>query len=329
MDIHELESVCAVDTYRNYSEAAYCISSSPAVISKHVAKVERELGVQLFIRASKSRPVEPTPAGKELLGYFHSIINMYHRACGRAAELNTDKLSSLIVGYCPHIGSFHESDILAQFSINNPNITLRRRVLSIAELINALVSGVLDAIFLPLMQGSDTHDSEYAALADSDFTMFEILSNQILKIGLPDSHPLSQCELITQNKFHLLHDETFLFSCVCTSNSTAQREYLRNLLAFQKPMRIRFVDFSEPTVTLKLVESGAGVLPQACIVPRRLGNVNFIPVEGHHISTSLYFVYRKSCDSMGLKLLRQTVHAFSRKYYSDDSLTGWKTTTLI
>ncbi len=67
MDINDLESVCAVDICHNYSEAAESIASSPAVISKHIAKVEKELGLRIFERASKSRPVELTPAGQELV----------------------------------------------------------------------------------------------------------------------------------------------------------------------------------------------------------------------------------------------------------------------
>jgi len=45
MDIREIESICAVDIYHNYSNAAYHIASSPAVISKHVSKIEKELGI--------------------------------------------------------------------------------------------------------------------------------------------------------------------------------------------------------------------------------------------------------------------------------------------
>ena len=74
-----------MDICHNYSEAAESIASSPAVISKHIAKVEKELGLRIFERASKSRPVELTPAGQELITYFHSIVGLYKQMSTRSA----------------------------------------------------------------------------------------------------------------------------------------------------------------------------------------------------------------------------------------------------
>lgn len=321
MDINELESVCAVDTYRNYSEAAYEISSSPAVISKHVAKVEKELGIRLFERASKSRPVELTPAGAAVMGYLHSMLGLYRRAQEKALEMSRTRNVTIVVGYSPFIGNYHEPDMLAEFSIQNPDVTIKRRVLGVPELIATVASGTTDAVFLPLMEGSDMYDSEYAALADSDFIIDHILTYKVLTLGLPDGHPLAGCELITRDMFPLLRNDTFLFSCAqrTTHYADRQRGYIHELLGFTAPMKTRFVDYSEPTVALRLVESGAGILPQACIIPRRVGNVNFVPVEGQNVSTSLFYVQRKSTQSPELRRLRRCVHDYASRLAPDGS----------
>lgn len=49
-----------------------------------------------------------------------------------------------------------------------------------------------------------------------------------------------------------------------TPLSDRQRNQIYQLLGFKNDMKVRFVDFNEPTIALKLVESGAGLLPQAC-----------------------------------------------------------------
>ena len=147
LDINDLESVCAVDICHNYSEAAESIASSPAVISKHIAKVEKELGLRIFERASKSRPVELTPAGQELITYFHSIVGLYKQMSTRSAELRREGGGSLVVGYCPFIGNFHEAEMLTQFSLENPEISVRRRALNAPELVRMMVGRPLSDLF--------------------------------------------------------------------------------------------------------------------------------------------------------------------------------------
>lgn len=313
MDISELESVCAVDTYRNYSEAADGIASSPAVISKHVSKVEKELGVRIFERASKTRPVELTSAGAELIGYFHSMLDLYKRALEKANEINHSPSTTLVIGCTPFIGNFHEADILAQFSINNPEITIKRRILSVPKLLNMVSGGTADAIFLPLMQNLDINFRKYPVLSEPNLIIDEVFRLKSLTLGIPDNHPLAQCSIISKDMFPLLHNETFLFSCAqqAVPYSDQQRDLLHTLLGFKGTMKVRFVDYSEPTVALKLVESGAGILPQACIVPKKVGKVNFIPVENDMITTALYYVQRKNNTSTALKKLRAHVNEFS------------------
>lgn len=248
MDINDLESVCAVDICHNYSEAAESIASSPAVISKHIAKVEKELGLRIFERASKSRPVELTPAGQEL--------------------------------------------------------------------VRALLAGTVNAIFLPIMYGPGVDYTKYGELPASDFIAEELFQLNTLTLGIPDGHPLARSERITQDMFPLLHDETFFFSCAQqdTPLSERQRNQIYQLLGFKNDMKVRFVDFNEPTIALKLVESGAGLLPQACAVPRRIGTVNFVPVENDTIRTGLYYIQRRNISCPALRKLRKCVHEFVGKY---------------
>ena len=316
MDIRELESVCAVDTYRNYSEAAYRIASSPAVISKHVQKVEAELGLRLFERASKSRPVQLTSQGSAVMGYFHSMLSMYRHAVSTASQLQGSETALLTVGYAPFIGSFKEHDILARFFVQNPDVTIRRRAESAKGLVRMLTGGAVDAIFIPLLGDENAKDALYAQLNTGEFELVRLLSNRVLTIGLPDRHPLANAEKIAPAQFPQLHGETFIFSSdQAGPGGSRQRDNIHRLLGFTGPMKTRFIDYTEPTMPLQLVESGAGVLPQACFVPRRIGNVSFVPVEGvNTVCPTLYFVCRTGADQGAVRRLKQCAIEYAAEF---------------
>ena len=65
MEIHQLEYVVAVDRYKHFSLAAEQINVSQPTLSHQIKKLEIELGVELFIRTTRS--IQVTAAGKEFI----------------------------------------------------------------------------------------------------------------------------------------------------------------------------------------------------------------------------------------------------------------------
>ena len=315
MDIREIESVCAVDTYQNYSNAAYQIASSPAVISKHVAKVEKELGISIFERASKSRPVELTEEGKQIIDYLHAIVRMYHCAQKAAENLRSQNNETLTVGYMPRVSGFQENEILARFTLENPNIILYRKTDAADGLIHMLLNGVVDAIFQPILEEADGRLDLSLVFSDPDIEICEVLHNDILTIGVPDGHPLAQVEAVTPEMYPILHNDTFLLA---NDQKNMRHDltdgYLYTFFEFTGNMKIRYIDVTEPTLSLELVKRGAGILVQSGFTQRHMGGVNFVPVAGWHRRATLYCVYRKSSKSPALKKLVECVQKFAEEY---------------
>ena len=110
MDIREIEAICAVTHYKNYSEAAYRISSSPSVISKQIARAEEELGLRIFERATKSAPVRLTKEGAELIGYLQEIMENYRLLRDKVAAFKVAGSRSVTVGLHRFLGHFHGPD---------------------------------------------------------------------------------------------------------------------------------------------------------------------------------------------------------------------------
>src|SRR6056297_711912 len=65
MNIQQLEYIVALDDHRHFVDAAESCHITQPTLTMQVRKLEDEVGVQIFNRAKK--PLEPTPAGEEII----------------------------------------------------------------------------------------------------------------------------------------------------------------------------------------------------------------------------------------------------------------------
>ena len=312
MNIQELESVCAVDQYGNYSEAAFYGASSLSVISKHVSRVEEELGVKLFERASKVRKVERTEAGRAIMPLLHEMLSAYNSACDISRSINK-RGSRIRVGYSPRVGDFREPEIISHFMTRYSDIQIFRVIESRSNLIRMLENDALDAILLPLMSAKGTDPIQQQGIDKLSGVRYKLITtNSRLMLGFPVTHPLAGRKLITKDLFPRLKDEVFLFSSrEVDPVGKGQHNHFMDLLGIApEDFRIRMVDFAEPTLAIKVVEMNGGLLPQLSFVPGRMGNVVFIPVEGWGYQVSLYLVYKENHLKAALRKFCEVTDGF-------------------
>ena len=72
MDFNQIESVLAVAKYRNFTRAASEVHVSQSSLSQQILKLEKELGVRLFQRTTRS--VSITPAGTAFVKHAERIL---------------------------------------------------------------------------------------------------------------------------------------------------------------------------------------------------------------------------------------------------------------
>ena len=136
-----------------------------------------------------------------------------------------------------------------------------------------------------------------------------------LTIGLPENHVLASYREIPLDRLHLLRNETFLMSATDMQNE-GDLSILTSKLGISGKPNIRYVDFSEQSLALELVNAGAGLQPQQCIVPRQLGNVCFVPVEGNSGSCiTLYLIYRKDNPNKALSWFQNYIRKSVAQIY--------------
>ena len=77
MDFQALESFLAVARHRNFTRAAKELGLAQPTVSRHVQRLERELGAILFER--RRDDIELSPAGERFRDYAESVLAGYRK----------------------------------------------------------------------------------------------------------------------------------------------------------------------------------------------------------------------------------------------------------
>jgi len=88
MNLRPIEIFVAVARYRSFSRAAERLHIAQSAVSIAVRRLERELGVVLLHRTSRS--VELTPAGQRYLSQVQPALEQLALACREARERDGD-----------------------------------------------------------------------------------------------------------------------------------------------------------------------------------------------------------------------------------------------
>jgi len=107
---------------QSFSKAADNLYISQSALSKQIKSLEEETGVKLLIRKSKS--IELTLAGKELLNYGKEIYQKYTEFKKRISNYILDKTQNLSVGVFSTSVDYELVTIIKNFNNENKNINI-------------------------------------------------------------------------------------------------------------------------------------------------------------------------------------------------------------
>ena len=103
MDLSDLRCFVAVGEELHFGRAAERLVYTKSHVSQIVARLERELGLPLFIRST--RQVELTPAGRRLLSRAQTVLGTVEDLRLEAAELAGRIRTQLRIAYAPGTGA--------------------------------------------------------------------------------------------------------------------------------------------------------------------------------------------------------------------------------
>src|SRR5688572_6536701 len=101
-ELRHLRLFLAVAEERNFTRAAERLHMAQQAVSKAVAQLERELGVELLERTT--REVRPTAAGAALLAAGPDALAAVERAFATAVEVGKGLSGTVRLGVTPALG---------------------------------------------------------------------------------------------------------------------------------------------------------------------------------------------------------------------------------
>ena len=104
MDIDQLRTLLEVNRCRHFRRAADALYITQSTVSARIKKLEEELGVRLFERAT--RKVQLTPQGHRLLPYAETIMALWQRAQQDVALADTAQQQLAAGGFIQPLGYF-------------------------------------------------------------------------------------------------------------------------------------------------------------------------------------------------------------------------------
>lgn len=265
MDIHtrQLRYFMELAQCLNFTKAAMNLYIAQPALSQQIAELEKQLGVTLFVRNSRS--VSLTPAGRLLMESCPDILASLEKVHKQLLQAQAGIRGSLRIGY---LDAFRHRlpGLLRAFSQLYPDVSIELFNGTLRELKAFLDAGNIDVAFLSL---------NYLDMDKENSPESHVLWRDDLCLAVREDHPFvtAGCE-----DFSLLEDEDLL---VLDDNNTpafslvAQNACGEIGLAIKKIRTIQSVG----TVLIE-VDAGRGIslLPYSAInmAPKQ---TRFIPVK--------------------------------------------------
>ncbi|MDR1775688.1 MAG: LysR family transcriptional regulator [Actinomycetes bacterium] len=295
MNLDQLTYFCAAAECRNFADASELILVSPSWVSKQIASLERELGVDLFFRNPNG--VRLTPAGSAFLPFARKTMNASERIAKRMTDFSDSAHLRIRLGTLPLLTEHGFTTLLADYQLANPAVLIDLRERNQEDLIQKLRLYQLDAAILR----SDR-------LEPDEFDWIVLRVDQLAIVTALD-HPLAGSPRVTLHdvaleRFVLLSKESLLpqlFQAACREQGITLNVVLTHTR-------------HEPL--LSSVSRGIGItaLPTKLVEQDSYyqGSVTCIPLV-EDIRTDLALVWRRDVEMTDS--LRSLIAAF--RSYSD------------
>jgi DNA-binding transcriptional LysR family regulator len=181
MELRHLRYFIAVAEELHFGRAAERLRITQPPLSFQIQSLERELGVQLFIRG---RRVELTEAGRALLAKAREAIEAADAAARAAQQAGLIVNGRLRVGY-PAAGVFELPPLaLRTFQERYPDVGVETVVASTGEHLKALEDDRLDVAFVRV------------GVLDRELVQFKPLQPEPLLLAVPEDHRLARLPVV-------------------------------------------------------------------------------------------------------------------------------------
>ncbi|SHI13393.1 DNA-binding transcriptional regulator, LysR family [Sporobacter termitidis DSM 10068] len=195
MNFSQIKCFLAASECLSFTRAADRLYLSQPVLSRQIAAMEDELGIELFTREKKS--IRLTPAGEILAQGLNRLAREYQALVEKAGAVHRGFAGRLNIGMvegqliCPPY-----SVALNKFHDKYPDVQVNLSRHTMAGIHSALQSGEIDVAFAALFNLNDQDDLDYIPVGMAG-----------TRLVIPKSHPLADKENVSLTDFR---EDTFL-----------------------------------------------------------------------------------------------------------------------
>ena len=238
--IREFVTLAQVGRFQDAAEQLYI---SQPTLSKHIKKLEEDLGEPLLMRAKKRR-LQLTEFGRIFLPYALRLSETYNDFQQEYKALSTRHSQHLSIGLVPMVIPITIMRYLDTYLGRHPEFTFDFFRDNPGQLIRGLSDGTYDFIIIP-----DLYPEEQSALLKK-FRSVSYIRDSLVAM-LPLSHPCAKHEYITLSE--LTKDRIIFFKNSGVLALTQQ-------LSISEDVPIReSINVEYPSEIIELVEGGFGV----------------------------------------------------------------------
>lgn len=288
-ELPEWRAFCATAKFHSISRAAESLGIGSPTATKHIAKLEQRLGVQLLDRTT--RPLQLTPIGERFAAIATPLVEAFdNMATSASAE---DAAYPVTITSPSGFISYKLPEAVKRFQATFPHNQVRIYSRTKSEAIRLLLDGVADL-----------------ALVDPKVPP-EIDFHPLLNFGrvviTPLDHPLSQ-------QYETTIEEIARYPLIFLRTGTTTRTMLESELKREEiPYEIAIeLDHVEAVKRYVVAGLGISVVPEFIVEPEDLGRLGVVRVQGSFATEQIGVATLRekpltSSASNFLMVLRQTM----------------------
>ncbi|MBQ8074722.1 MAG: LysR family transcriptional regulator [Oscillospiraceae bacterium] len=198
MDISVLHEFVHLAETCNFQTTADELAMTQSTLSKHIHKLEEELGIPLFDRTTRS--VTLNTFGIQYLNYARQICEISDQGLAALDSLKRGKRSKLNIGFMEKHGMYGLVEAISDFGRKHPEIKVNIIERNGDALKDLLVSGKADVIF-------------YAEkMNEKEFRITHFTTDRLVAV-LSVAHPLANADAVSLQDLageELIEHKTFL-----------------------------------------------------------------------------------------------------------------------
>jgi LysR family hydrogen peroxide-inducible transcriptional activator len=225
VSLRQLQYVVAVADLRGFRRAADACHVAQPSLSAQVALVERQLGVQLFERDSRS--VRISARGAVVIDQARRILIAAGELGEIARQARDPFHGTLRLGVIPTIGPYLLPDLTPALAKRFPNLSIRWTEARTHDLVRELREGSLDALLLALEAG--VGDLEHVVIRRDTFVLAAAPRHPIVKTTSPvNPDVLDGASLLLLDDGHCFRDQVLRF---CAGHDIGEQRFRATSLA--------------------------------------------------------------------------------------------------